>query len=451
MAVNHPAIIVIGLGKTGLSCARHLAAQGKSFAIADTRSNPPCLSQLRAEQPEVEVLLGPLDKTRLAQARQLIVSPGMPSDHPAIKAAVDAGVTISSDIDLFCQAVTAPVIAITGSNAKSTVTTLVGLMAQRAGKQVGIGGNLGTPVLDLLQQGPQELYVLELSSFQLEITDQLKAEVSAILNVSPDHMDRYQSLLDYRRAKQRIFRGCRRAVENLDDPQTQALLPAEVAVSKFGLEQPGEGVFGVIEEEGVRYLALGRDKLLAASELKIKGNHNISNALAALAIGRAAGLPMAAMISALRDFEGLPHRCQWVAQKRGVDYYNDSKGTNVGATVAAIEGLGAALEGRLILIAGGESKGAVFNELVAPVKKYCRAVVLIGTDAKVLAKVLAPGLATHQFIVKKDSMEEAVQQAAEFAVPGDAVLLSPACASFDMFDNFEARGDAFIAAARAIS
>lgn len=426
-------------------------AQGKSFVIADTRSNPPCLSQLQAEMPGVQVLLGALDKNLLASAKQLIVSPGMSVEHPAIKSAAEAGVNISSDIDLFCQAVKVPIIAITGSNAKSTVTTLVGLMAQRAGKRVGIGGNLGTPVLDLLRQGKQELYVLELSSFQLEITEQMKAEVSAILNVSPDHMDRYQTLLDYRRAKQRIFRGCRHAVENLDDPQTQALLPAEVPVSKFGLEEPDNNVFGVITEKDDRYLALGHEKLLSVSELKVKGNHNISNALAALAIGHATKLPMAAMLSALREFEGLPHRCQWVVCNRGVDYYNDSKGTNVGATVAAIEGLGAAIKGRLVLIAGGESKGAVFEDLIAPVKKYCRAVVLIGADAKTLAEVLAPGLATNQFIVKKDSMQEAVQQAAELAVPGDAVLLSPACASFDMFANFEARGDAFIAAARAVS
>ena len=456
MKAKYPATIVVGLGKTGYSCARFLAARGVDFMLVDTREQPPYLHQLQMEQPERVVCLGPLDETLLKQADQLILSPGIALNNPAIAAAIAVGVQVRSDIDLFCGVVSAPIVAITGSNAKSTVTTLVGLMAERAGKTVGVGGNLGTPVLELAEQAmesgnnQQDLYVLELSSFQLEITEKLHAQVATILNLSPDHMDRYASYEAYRRAKQRIFRGCSQIVLNLDDPQTHSLLPTTVRVTRFGLGEPKAGEFGVIHEISQAYLAYGEKKLMPVMALKIKGAHNLSNALAALALGHAAGLPMDAMLTALREFAGLPHRCQWVRQRQQVDYYNDSKGTNVGATLAAINGLGAAESGKIVLIAGGEGKGADFSELNESVRHYCRALVLIGRDAEKIAQALSPVCAEEFPLLRAASMSQAVEKAAAAALPGDMVLLSPACASFDMFNNFEARGDAFIGAVRAL-
>ncbi|MCF7981371.1 MAG: UDP-N-acetylmuramoyl-L-alanine--D-glutamate ligase [Pseudomonadales bacterium] len=454
MNAKCPTTIVIGLGKTGYSCARFLSARGVDFMLADTRERPPYLQRIQQEQPDRLVQLGPLDAALLRQAEELILSPGIALTHPAIAEAMAAGVRVRSDIDLFCEVTTAPILAITGSNAKSTVTTLVGLMAQRAGKKVGVGGNLGVPVLALAEQieqqdaDPYDLFVLELSSFQLEITEQLRAQVATILNLSPDHMDRYPSYEAYQCAKQRIFRGCSQVVVNIDDPQTHRLLPANVQVTRFGLADPEPGEFGVIGQGAEAYLAFGKNKLVSIAELKIKGAHNVSNALAALAMGYAIGLPMDDMLAALRKFEGLPHRCQWVRQRHQVNYYNDSKGTNVGATLAAIEGLGAAEAGKIVLIAGGEGKGADFSALVEPIERYCRAVVLIGCDADKIAQILAPIRSENLSVWHAETMSEAVEKAAAAALPGDLVLLSPACASFDMFDHFEARGDAFIEAVR---
>lgn len=453
MVTRPPSVVVIGLGKTGFSCARYLAARGIDFMVVDTRDKPPYWPQLQSLVPEVEVRTGPLDEHLLSQAKKLIVSPGMAISHPAIAAAVDAGVEVSSDIDLFCAAVTAPVIAITGSNAKSTVTTLVGLMAEFADKKVAVGGNLGTPVLELLpddaEQNETELYVLELSSFQLEVTKSLNAEVATILNISADHLDRYDSLADYRRAKQRIFGGCKKVVVNLDESDTQGLLPADKERVGFTLAQPQQGEYGVINQSDTDYLAFGTEKLMPVSELKIRGRHNVSNALAALAIGDAAGLRKAAMLSALKAFSGLPHRCQWVKQSHGVDFYNDSKATNVGAAVAALEGVGSAISGRVVLIVGGDAKGASFAELVRAANRYCRALILMGRDAEsIRLSVIDHGLAMPIEMV--ESMDQAVWEASRLARSGDAVMLAPACASFDMFDNFEARGNAFVASVRAL-
>jgi UDP-N-acetylmuramoylalanine--D-glutamate ligase len=356
------------------------------------------------------------------------------------------GVKLSGDIELFARNAKAPIVAISGSNAKSTVTTLVGEMAASAGKRVAVGGNLGTPALDLLSDDV-ELYVLELSSFQLETTDQLGAEVATVLNVSEDHMDRYSGLPAYHLAKHRIFRGARQVVVNRQDALSRPLIGEGVPCWTFGLNKPDINGFGLREENGEKYLAFQFDNLMPVRELKIRGSHNQSNALAALALGHAVGLPFDAMLASLRTFAGLVHRCQWVRDFSGVGYYDDSKATNVGAALAAIEGLGADISGKLVLIAGGDGKGADFTALKAPVAAHCRAVVLLGRDAQLLADTFGDSVP----LVRVTTLEEAVQRAAEWAQDGDAVLLSPACASLDMFKNFEERGRLFAQAARDLS
>ncbi|MET0379402.1 MAG: UDP-N-acetylmuramoyl-L-alanine--D-glutamate ligase, partial [Spongiibacteraceae bacterium] len=312
IATDKPRVIV-GLGATGLSCARYLRKQGLPFVIADSRDNPPNLEAMRREMPEVEVLLGAFDTALFARAGELIVSPGVALEEPAIAAAKNSGVAICGDIDLFVRANAqsknpAPIVAITGSNGKSTVTTLVGEMALAAGKKVGVGGNLGTPALDLLFD-EVELYVLELSSFQLERAQPLKPLVATVLNVSPDHQDRHPTLVSYHAAKHRIFRGAQQAVVNRADPLSRPLVADAVTQWSFGLDAPDFKGFGVRITDDERYLAFERELLMPVRELKIAGNHNIGNALAALALGNAAGLSMSAMLQTLREFTGLPHRC----------------------------------------------------------------------------------------------------------------------------------------------
>ncbi|WP_027911177.1 UDP-N-acetylmuramoyl-L-alanine--D-glutamate ligase [Pseudomonas sp. URMO17WK12:I4] len=430
--------IVVGLGKSGMSLVRYLARQGVRFAVVDTRANPPELSTLREQFPQVEVRCGELDVEFLSRASELLISPGLAVATPALQEAAKRGVKLSGDIDLFARAAKAPIVAITGSNAKSTVTTLVGEMAAAAGRKVAVGGNLGTPALDLLADDV-ELYVIELSSFQLETTELLNAEVATCLNVSEDHMDRYADLPAYHLAKHRIFRGARQVVVNRDDPLSRPMIADQVPCWSFGLGKPDFKRFGLLEENGEKYLAYQFDALLPVRELKVRGAHNQSNALAALALGHAVGLPMAAMLETLKQFTGLAHRCQWVGERAGVSYYDDSKATNVGAALAAIEGLGADIAGKLVLIAGGDGKGADFSSLRKPVAAHCRAVVLLGRDAEKLAAVLEGAVD----IIRVDTLQAAVEQAAAIAQSGDAVLLSPACASLDMFKNFEERGRLF--------
>ncbi|MCU1717621.1 UDP-N-acetylmuramoyl-L-alanine--D-glutamate ligase [Pseudomonas sp. 5P_3.1_Bac2] len=430
--------IVVGLGKSGMSLVRFLARQGLPFAVVDTRANPPELSTLRDQYPQVEVRCGELDVEFLCRAQELLVSPGLAIATPALQAAAARGVKLSGDIDLFARYAKAPIVAITGSNAKSTVTTLVGEMAAAAGKKVAVGGNLGTPALDLLGDDV-ELYVLELSSFQLETTHSLNAQVATCLNISEDHMDRYADLQAYHLAKHRIFRGAKQVVINADDALSRPLLGDDVPVTLFGLGKPDFNRFGLLEEHGEKYLGYQFAALLPVRELKIRGAHNQANALAALALGHAVGLPCEPMLEALRNFAGLPHRCQWLRERAGVSYYDDSKATNVGAALAAIEGLGADIDGKLVLIAGGDGKGADFSALKAPVAKFCRAVILLGRDAELLAQALAGA----SELIRVSTLEEAVQRSAELAQRGDAVLLSPACASLDMFKNFEQRGQLF--------
>ncbi len=437
--------IVVGLGKSGMSLVRHLARRGLPFAVVDTRANPPELATLKAEYPDVQVRCGELDVNFLCTASELLVSPGLAVSTPALQEAAARGVKLSGDIELFAREAKAPIVAITGSNAKSTVTTLVGEMAAAAGRTVAVGGNLGTPALDLLADDV-DLYVLELSSFQLETTEQLNAEVATCLNISEDHMDRYSGLPAYHQAKHRIFRGARQVVVNRDDRLSRPLVGEDVPTWTFGLGKPDFKGFGLFEEKGEKYLAFQFEALMPVRELKMRGAHNQSNALAALALGHAVGLPFGPMLDTLRRFTGLPHRCQWVGERAGVSYYDDSKATNVGAALAAIEGLGADIDGKLVLIAGGDGKGADFSALRAPVARYCRAVVLLGRDAPRLAEALGEAAV----LIRVASLEEAVQRAAECAESGDAVLLSPACASLDMFKNFEERGRLFAAAVEAL-
>lgn len=427
--------IIVGLGKTGLSCIRYLVRQGCNLAVVDSRVNPPCLEELRQEFPAVPVCLGKFEEKVLSQADELIISPGVSLAEPAIVACLKLGIKVVGDIELFAKAAKAPVVAITGSNGKSTVTSIVGMMVEAAGKRVGVGGNLGVPALDLLDLDAN-CYVLELSSFQLETTNSLKAKAAVVLNISPDHMDRYADLAEYLVAKQRVYTDCQIAIINRNDPLSYANVALSGKVVSFGLDEPKDGGFGV--DNG--YLLCGDKKLLRVEELKIKGMHNVANALAALALGAAIDLPFPVMLQALRNFPGLPHRCQWVAKIRDVDWYNDSKGTNVGATQSALEGLGAASAGKIILLAGGLGKDADFSLLQDAVAKYVRVVVLIGKDAALIEQALSGSCA----ILHASSMKEAVAICAQAALPRDAVLLSPACASLDMFDNFEHRGEVFM-------
>lgn len=435
--------LVVGLGATGLSCVRFLARQGVQLAVADSRSEPPGLDELNAEYPDIAVFLGPFEDQPFDTADCLVVSPGVAVSTHQIDAARRRGVPVVGDIELFAQHAVAPVVAITGSNGKSTVTTLVGEMAKASGVRVAVGGNLGTPALDLLS-ADIELYVLELSSFQLETTYSLQAAVATVLNVSADHMDRYQSVDEYAAAKERVLHGAGVGVYNADDPRVAAMSGADDAWYFTLGESQHDKMFGICSLDGDEYLCRGEQPLLAVGELRMPGLHNRANALAALAIGSALGLDLTAMLDTLRDFRGLPHRTEFVAEHDGVTWYNDSKGTNVGATVAALRGLDRGDDSRTVLIAGGDCKGADFSELAATAPGRVRALVLIGRDASAIAAAIPASIPR----VAASDMDDAVDQAAGLAVPGDRVLLSPGCASFDMFSGFAERGERFMQAVR---
>jgi UDP-N-acetylmuramoylalanine--D-glutamate ligase len=436
---------IVGLGITGFSCAHYLTRKKIPFAVMDTREKPSQLKEFQAVYPDVMVSLGGLDDNLLDKATDILVSPGIPLQSQSLQRQMKLGKPVIGDIEFFAREVKSPVIAITGTNAKSTVTTLLGEMAVSAGLRVKVGGNLGVPALDLLESTNTDLYVLELSSFQLETLTSLKPTVATVLNITPDHMDRYADFADYIKAKHRIYQHCQVAVCNRDDPQTDCLGEAAKKIS-FTLKKPGANEFGLLNKEGHVYLAYFDQPLLSVAELPVHGKHYQANALAALAIGYSYGLPMDAMLKTLKSFKGLPHRCELVRERNGVYWYNDSKGTNVGATLAAIEGLGDDIKGKLIIIAGGRGKNADFSPLLAPIEKYAKSVVLIGEAAPLLAKMIDNRVRV-QFA---QSMEEAVALADKVAASGDSVLLSPACASFDMFKNFEHRGQVFAEVVQAL-
>lgn len=430
--------VVVGLGATGLSCVEFLKERGIPVAVTDTRSNPPNYAELQKKYPDIHFSLGALDKALLEKAYTIILSPGVALREPLIAAQVARGIPVIGDIELFARAVKVPVIGITGTNAKSTVTTLVGKMAEAANYHVQVGGNLGIPALKLLDDPKTNLFVLELSSFQLETTYSLHPQVATILNVTPDHMDRYVDLADYQKAKQRVYQHCQTAVCNRDDKLTacSTVVPRQL---NFTLDTPKQDEFGLLTKGQETYLAHGDNALLSVTDLPVAGKHYQANALAALAIGYGFGLPFEPMLNVLREFKGLPHRCQLVRKRHEVNWYNDSKGTNVGATQAAIEGLGSDIKGKIILIAGGVGKNADFSPLVSVIKKYVRHVVLIGEAAQEIGSVIEGSVSTSF----AKTMDEAILQCDQYAKPNDCILLSPACASFDMFKNYEHRGDVF--------
>lgn len=430
--------VVAGLGKSGLSAVRTLVALGAEVSVADNRIEPPGLAELRRDFPGLPCYLGEFPPPLFARATRIVISPGIDLRVPIIAAAKARGIPVWGDIELFARLANAPVAAITGSNGKSTVTTLLGLMAARAGLRVAVGGNLGVPALALLQQDV-ELYVLELSSFQLETTYSLNAWVATVLNISPDHLDRHGSLEAYQQAKQRIFRGDGCMVVNADDAAVMAMVEPDRRVARFTLGEPRAGEFGLRRHGHETWLAHGDDCWIGATELKIRGTHNLANALAALSMGHALGLNRRAMVEVLRGFPGLPHRTELVLERSGIRWFNDSKGTNVGATLAAVTGL----PGKVVLIAGGDGKGQDFTPLRSLACKV-RALVLFGRDAAVIATAVKGTVPAYQV----GNLGHAVTLAGQLARPGDNVLLSPACASFDMFRNYEERGMAFAATVR---
>lgn len=433
--------IVIGLGLTGLSCIDFLLNRGSPVLAMDTRQAPPQLADIKMRYPSLRVYTGEWwPQAYLNQAKAIVVSPGVTVSHPAIVEAKLAGCEVIGDVELFARFNQTPVIAITGANGKSTVTTLVGEMACASGKRVAVIGNIGVPVLSALDD-PADLIVMELSSFQLETTSSLQPLAATVLNITPDHMDRYATFQDYVNAKHRIYYQAKHAIINKQDslsnstsisPSTQKWL--------FTLEEPQAGEFGLRYQDNRAWLAWGDQNLLCETELKIMGKHNLANALSALALGAAAGLEMEPMLQALREFKGLPHRCQWVAEYNNVHWFNDSKGTNIGACQAALMGLGEDAKGKIVLILGGEGKGADFKELLAPISRYCRAIIVKGKDADLILNDLKEAVPA----IRAQTMDEAVKMASMKAYPGDIVLLSPACASLDQYRDYAHRGDVFM-------
>ncbi|MDH5591995.1 MAG: UDP-N-acetylmuramoyl-L-alanine--D-glutamate ligase [Gammaproteobacteria bacterium] len=439
---HRQSFLIIGLGQTGLSCARFLVQKGYGVAIMDTREQPPALNTLQTEFPEVLVNTGGLISDWMQRCDTIVLSPGVDPRLPEIKGARAAGIEIIGDIELFARHANAPVVAITGSNGKSTVTTMIAEMAVTAGKQVQVGGNLGTPALELITQPAPDFYILELSSFQLETVESLNAYTSVVLNVSPDHMDRYETEQAYYDVKAKIYSGSGVMVINRDDPIVNSWSMLGREQIGFTLSHPQNNEFGLIEKDNQSWLAQGEQELLPVNELQVAGKHNVANALAALALGTSMNLPMSAMLTAIQNYRGLAHRCYLVAKHQGVRWFDDSKATNVGACLAAIEGL--ADSGKIILIAGGEGKDQNFSELTPVLDAHVRAVVLIGRDAQLIANVVP----NHVLKIEAANMQDAVQKAQKVVQRGENVLLSPACASFDMFTGYAQRGEVFAQAVR---
>ena len=432
---------VLGMGHTGRSVARHWKAQGMPFIAMDTRADLANDLVLRRELEGVEAYFGEISETVLRQVDLLIASPGIAMDSDVIGLAQSLNIEVRGDIDLFAGEAQAPIIGITGSNGKSTVTTFVGQLLTSCGLNVSIGGNLGTPALELLND-PVDVYVLELSSFQLERAGDLNLAVATVLNLSNDHLDRHHTMPLYHLAKHRIFAGAQHVVANCRDSLTQPVGKGDVPWTLWRDNEPDIQQLGVRDHEGATWICFGFEPLYPLSDVPLVGHHNINNVLAALAICRAMGLPYEKLVEGIKTLKGLPHRCELVAVRDGIRFVNDSKGTNVGATVAALEGLA---DGRnIILIAGGEGKGQEFAPLGKAASQHAKHAVLIGRDALEIAESL-DATTPHTFA---DSMEAAVRAATEVATSGDVVLLSPACASLDMFADYRARGEAFAAAVR---
>lgn len=449
-------ILVLGLGDTGLSMARFLLRHGARVSVADSREAPPHATRFHAEFPGVALSTGPFRDELFAGIDMIAISPGVPLADPIVATAIARGVPVAGDVELFALAlthytspITPHVLAITGSNGKSTVTEMTGAMCRAAGLKTVVAGNIGLPVLDALgeveQHGMPDVFVLELSSFQLETTTSLDATAATVLNISEDHLDRYAGMNEYGAAKTRVFQGSGMQLLNREDPRTMAMALAGRRIETFGLNAPcSTNEWGLLGEKGEQWLAQGEQKLMALAELPLAGLHNAANALAALALCRALGIAFEPLLDGLRHFRGLPHRVEKVEQFGGVTFYDDSKGTNVGATVAALTGM----PNKVVLIAGGDGKGQDFSPLAPAVAQHARAVVLIGRDGARIGAVLENcGVP----LLRAGGMEEAVQLGYRQAQAGDAVLLSPACASYDMFRNYIHRAEAFINAAQQLA
>ena len=432
--------VVAGLGISGVAAVNFLHKQGYRVAVTDSRSIPPGHDQI---PDDVETRFGQFDQALLLQAEEIIISPGLDPQLAEIQAAVAQGIPVVSEIQILRRFTDKPIMAITGSNAKSTVTTLIGLMVQAAGVKVAVGGNLGRPALELTQDDP-ELYILELSSFQLQTTSNLAADVAVVLNISEDHLDRHGDMFAYHTAKHRIFQGVKKVVYNRDDSLTRPLVPDVTPMQSFGLNAPDMNQYGVLKDtDGTLWLARGRERLLKSSDMYMQGTHNVANALACLALGEAIGLPLSSMLETLKTFKGLEHRCEFVKEQHGVRYYNDSKGTNIGATLAALEGLGAAIEpqqGKVAIILGGQGKGQDFSALQNALSKYAKVAILIGEDQALIEQAIKDSTT----LIHADSLQQAVELCQQHTQAHDVVLLSPACASFDMFKSYTDRGHQFV-------
>jgi UDP-N-acetylmuramoylalanine--D-glutamate ligase len=451
MTASGDCTLVVGLGVTGLAVARHLTARGDRVRVLDTRNMPPELPALESEMPQVQVELGEIDMRWLDDAGCVVLSPGLATDIPLVKAARERGIPVLGELELFAREAVKPVVAITGSNGKSTVTTLTARLLRAAGVEAPAGGNLGPPALDLLRLRPVDAYVLEVSSFQMETTESLHPVAAALLNIAADHLDRHGSLEHYAALKARLIAAADVAVVNVDDVIVREAAQGHPHAIAFSVAAPLQHGYSVQDVDGRRWLARDAQPLLACDTLKMRGTHNEANALAALALAdalcRAMDLGPAsdnpAVLNALAAFAGLPHRCQWVAEIGGVTFINDSKGTNVAASLAALEGL----RPPVVLIAGGLAKGADLAPLATAARGRVRAAVLIGAAAPQLRELLAPVCEVHD----APDMNDAVATAHRIAQPGDTVLLSPACASQDMFVDYRHRGDAFTAAVRELT
>ncbi|MEE9327107.1 MAG: UDP-N-acetylmuramoyl-L-alanine--D-glutamate ligase [Cocleimonas sp.] len=437
--------VVVGLGATGMSVVRYLVNQDSNFAVVDSRENPPNADDLAKDYKNIPSHFGDFKTSWLSAADQLIVNPGIALATAEIDEAKQAGAEVIGDIELFVRQNSKPVVAITGSNGKTTVTTLLDLMAKKSGANVATGGNIGTPVLDLIDDADTELFILELSSYQLETTPSLQTLAAVILNVSEDHLDRYDNDLEkYAEAKSVIYNNCEHIVCNREDAYSirfakkYSQQSKEKNVITFGLNAPEKGHYGLRVIDDAEWLVKGEQQLMLVSEIKQVGRHNVANALATLALGEVAGLNMVAMLDVLREYPGMIHRTQYLASIKAVNWYNDSKGTNVGATLAALSGL----PRKTVLIAGGQGKGADFLPLQKEINRRARAVILMGEDAKLIAENIDDSIP----VIFVNNMYEAVESAYKAADQSqqDNVLLSPACASFDMFDNYALRGEVFI-------
>ena len=432
--------LVVGLGATGLSIARYLRRNDINAMFFDSRENPPGMDELDEIWPDAQVLLGDVKLPK--GVKRIIASPGISDSHPLLAKALKKKLEVVSDIELFARDAEAPFVAVTGSNGKSTVTTLLYYMCRAGSRDVLAGGNLGEPALDLLQQEKPDVYILELSSYQLHRTKKLPAKVAVLLNISPDHLDWHADEDEYRESKYRVYREAETAVVNRDDEIASQRAQHCDGVITFGLDLPESGHYGMRVADGETFLARGETLLLAVSDLAMYGAHNQLNALAALAAGELVGLDVAAMLQVLVEFPGLPHRMQFVARVGAVDYINDSKATNVAAAIASVE----SVDNMLVLVAGGDGKGSDFTALANAVDGKLRGAVLIGADAEKIAHALDTVMPVHF----AENMDAAVNMAATCAETEDTVLLAPACASFDQYDNFKARGDAFCAAVEAL-